>query len=188
MVDEDMPKVVKRPFLKGGFVDNIFRKEARERLKEPVLLLLREDGFIDVVENVKTGIFKINANTEKEKAIDLIPEKLQKLRYNGEFYTAWMAYENEFIPYPTNVKHDSKSIYGLLKTAVINKDKLSGGAGTLFGMNAKSLFILMIGIAIVLYFVFGTNMLSGITGSVKNTVAPAVTSAVKTVASNGTAL
>ena len=84
-------------------------------LRQPLLLLIRESGDIEIHENVPSGEFHIlNEDTNTDKMIILTNSKLLSLDYGKRSYTTWVAYENEATPYPVNVKHDSGTLVQLV--------------------------------------------------------------------------
>lgn len=108
------PQKVKEAFLKEDRkVKNIWDKirnkpiPIQKELQEPLLLIMKENGYTDIIEGVKAGDFKIQ--TQKTmKTINLSPEKLQTLKYGEQYYKCWIAYENCATPYPENPIHTAE--------------------------------------------------------------------------------
>ena len=83
-IRNDEPRRVENAFL----VDSRYRGKLKnllkgrgpnapvEAIKEPFLVLMKNDGYSDIIENVQPGAFIINTPNGKQKQINLQPHKL----------------------------------------------------------------------------------------------------------------
>lgn len=123
------------------------KKVINAKLVQPLLLLLKDDGYIDVIEGVKPGLFVVNIKgTDKQKGIFLGANKLRTL--NMEPYPkVWTAYENEMSPYPLDVYHDAEEALAIIRKIATNRDLLKDQAKL---MTAKMWFwVAIIGVCLV---------------------------------------
>jgi hypothetical protein len=164
------PKIVEKPFIpkKKPFWKKLLRvllfiptfgRYGRSKideimvnpdLKQPILQLIKDDGYTDWLEGVKKGLFIINMKDNKQKAILLSPNKLTTL--NVEPYPKmWIAYENEMTPYPIDIYHDGEEALSIIRKIETNRDLLKDEAKLI---SAKMMFwIAIIGISLVgIYF------------------------------------
>lgn len=151
------PEKVNRPFLREQgliqrAISTIKRQEQtpiKEDLAEPVLLLMRDNGFTDVIENIKAGEFIMKSEIG-EKSVILTPDKLTTLRYGNQYIKGWIAYENSATPYPENPLHTGEMLRKITMKLAMNwrdrdEAKLFEGKGKMW------MFIIgAIAIAIVL--------------------------------------
>lgn len=129
---QDYPKLVEKPFkvnreklsrklLRWSTLGFFFKKEPeialKDDLKQPLLFLIRDDGFTDIIEGVKpNAIFRITPKgTDIQKGIILSPKKLTTLNIEP-YYKTWIAYENEMTPYPLDIYHDSSELVSIVRT------------------------------------------------------------------------
>lgn len=119
-------------------------------IKQPILMLMKDDGYVEWIEGVKKGLFIINMKNGKQKGILLSPNKLTTL--NIEPYPKmWVAYENEMTPYPIDIYHDGEEAVSIIRKIESNRDLLKDEAKLL---SAKMWFwVAIIGMILLgLYF------------------------------------
>lgn len=111
---ESKPRKVDRAFFKSQkAIPKLMAKIRKQplpiekELEEPILILMKENGYADIIEGVKAGEFIIET-PKGEKGIILTPDKLTTLKYGGEYYKTWIAYENCMSPYPENPIHSAE--------------------------------------------------------------------------------
>ena len=111
---EKRPKKVKKAFLKSSkFIDRMKNKISNQpmpvekELDEPLLILMKENGYTDIIEGVKAGEFVIKT-PKQEKSIYLTPDKLTTIKYGENYYKCWIAYENCMSPYPEDPIHNAE--------------------------------------------------------------------------------
>ena len=168
-VIQKYPNVVKIPFLKK-------RKTLIQKLmfwkknlsiepysfKQPILFLMRNSGYIDVIEGVKAGgVFVLkDKDTGKEKGILLKQNKLFSLNID-EYPRCWIAHENSMAPYPVDVLQDSSDLVDIVRRIETTKGLLKDEAKVI---NAKMMFWLAIlGMGgLILYFAMKNGWLTGL--------------------------
>lgn len=154
------PRLIKKPFIKTqNLIQKITKKEGKitEELEEPLLLLIKENGYIEPIQGVKAGEFTIEQETSQGKptlkTIYLTPEKIRKLKYGeGSTYYCWVAYENDFDPYPFDPVHGSEMFYKIVQKIAMNyreRDEQNDMAG-----KGKMWFMIIGGIALLIVIVF----------------------------------
>lgn len=125
-----------------------FKKVTIETMKQPILILIKENGDVSIIEKVKTGLFEMTStfNKEENKAINLTANKLLNLKYGSENIKCWIAYESEAVPYPLKINQDSRDFYQIIKRVAMNYKDLSLG-----GMKGRGIIkIVLITIAVIL--------------------------------------
>ncbi len=80
----------------------------QKELQEPLLEIIKENGYSETIEGVKAGDFLIQT-AKGEKTINLTPDKLIAWKYGDRYYKKWYAYENNMTPYPEDPVHNQKS-------------------------------------------------------------------------------
>lgn len=183
MVEEEekqfYPRKVEQPFITkkltfGQKLIKVFtlgiayRKKkiiANPKMKQPILLLIKDDGYTDFIEGVKKGMFIINMKDGKQKGIMLSPNKLTTLNIEP-FPKVWIAYENEMTPYPLDIYHDGEEALSIIRKIETNRDLLKDQAKLI---NAKMMFwVAVIGIILVgLYFAISNGWLDAIFSAFK---------------------
>lgn len=154
---------------------------------EPVLFLMKENGYTDVLENVKTGEFIIST-PKGEKSIWLTPDKLTTIKIGDRYYRGWIAYEDCMTPYPEDPIYSAELQRKIIQKVAINYQNLNEAAI----ISAKTKMWLWIIGAVVLGLVllfsteFGQNLLhSGAAQTAVNTVAQNVSAATKAAVNTG---
>lgn len=177
--EQKTPTEVTEPFLKAGFFEKTFkRREYKKELKEPLLFLMTTTGDIKVFENMEPGVFRIGSE-DNQKGIHLTANKMQRLLYNGERYKCWVAYEEEMSPYPHDVIHDSGLFLKLIQKISLNYRELDQKQ---FVAKGKMWLMILAGVAIVIYFLWNSGMISSLLA--KEPVQQATQAAVETVKQN----
>lgn len=146
---------------KGLF--GIFRKMVYEDLKDPILEIIRHDGQIEVIPDVKAGQYKIPHSDGNKRMINL---KLNKLLYrkdkeNKRLIRTWIIYEDEIDSYPQDPLADSEIIYSFIDKVKSSSKEYE--LGQIRGMNttiwtiAKSIGLI---IAIIMGIFIVANLLA----------------------------
>ena len=132
-------------------------------LRQPLLLLIKEGGEIEIHQNVPSGEFHIvNEDTNEEKMILLTNSKLLSLEYGGKSYTTWVAYENEATPYPTNVKHDSGTLVQFAAKIANELEDLNEPENKKMKYNFIIMMVVIVGIGLLV--IFQSGMLNNLFG------------------------
>jgi len=170
----EYPKVVEKPFKKKeeGFFSRLafWRKNSEKKyvvndeLKQPLLFLMRNDGYTEIIEGLKVGqVFTLeDKETGREKGILLSQKKLSTL--NIEPYPkCWFASEDEMSPYPQDIEFSSGELVSIIRQVESTKGLLKDQASII---NAKMMFWLAIlgGIALLLYFGFKAGWIQSLIG------------------------
>lgn len=188
--EKKQPRVVTEPFLEKQYstwnkVKMWFGKEPVNQdgdemvkeLEEPLLFLMKENGFTDIIEGAQAGEMII-ATPKGEKSIMLTPDKLTTLRYGDDYYKAWIAYENSATPYPEDPLHTAEMYKKTIQKLALNWRDLDDN-----GIDAKTKFWLII---IGVLFIGGIMFLS--TDAGKNLLAQWTGHAVNATITNSTTL
>lgn len=75
-------------------------------IDEPVLLLIRNSGKIEVKENVKSGIYRFTHSNGDEYKCYLDNQKLMTMKYSDDTIKCWLLYEDNFTAYPIEPIND----------------------------------------------------------------------------------
>lgn len=168
---QDRIEKVNWPFItQEKKVLGIFKKvETVEKLKEGVLLLIREDGYIDVLQNVKSGTLIIKTQKGEKKKIFLPDGLKRKLRYGGrEIANCWVAYENCGIALPEDPIMEAELLEKITSKLAMNfKD-----ANEIKGQEIKKEIIkyVIIGIVIIILIIMSQGIKPGTLSGIINTV------------------
>lgn len=150
--------------------------EQVKELQEPILFLMKESGYTDIIEGVKSGEFIIST-PKGEKSIWLTPDKLTTITYGKDFYRGWIAYENMMTPYPEDPIYSSELQRRIIQKVAINYRDVNE-AKTLEARTKMWLWIIgAIVIAAVLLFStdFGQSLISNIGQPAANAAVAAAT-------------
>lgn len=164
------PRKINIPFLKSDkFIDRWKAKlkktplPVQKELQEPLLEIIKENGYSETLEGVKAGEFIIQT-PKGEKSIMLTPDKLVAWKYGDQYYKKWYAYENCMTPYPEDPIHNSEMFRKTTQKLAMNwRDRDETAM-----FNAKTKFWLyVIGgivIAVILFIStdFGKNLIASI--------------------------
>lgn len=166
------PRIVEKPFIRkkktllekvgrvlfyiptlGKYGSGKDELEVNPDLKQPLLQLIKDDGYTDIIEGVRKGLFIINDKNGKQKGVLLSPNKLTT--WNIKPYPKlWIAYENEMTPYPIDIYHDGEEFLSTIRTIETNRDLLKDQAKII---SAKMWFWLAILGVILLGLYFGVK-------------------------------
>lgn len=98
--------------------------------KDPLVFFIRDDGEVEILEDMRSGIMKIDIGGEKVRYA-LEPKKMQLIKSpNGNFVKAWFLHESESFAYPVEPVFDSEQFNSILKQ--------EEGLGELREYNARS--------------------------------------------------
>ena len=122
-VNKELPFLYKRPWYKLGFGKK--QQVPPEKIKQPILLLMRENGHMDTIEGITEGLFRFRDKDKKTKAITITPNKAFGWAYGGQIIKTYIAYENEAFPYPTDITHDSTTMLRIIERIMMNYKGLS---------------------------------------------------------------
>jgi hypothetical protein len=139
-------------------------RKVGENRKQPWLLLINPYKMeIEIIKKVKRGMFIIKEKDGTKKGIMLTAGKLMGMQQDGKMIKCWIANRDEMSPYPVDVVHDGEQFYAMMKKISTDKKDLETAAT----IKAKTGMYIMIGLAIVavLYVIFGTHILDGLTAS-----------------------
>lgn len=114
---QEKPRGLKRLFMKKEDKDVPIVPEPETI--EPILMLMKENGYTDTVHNVKAGEFIIST-PKGEKSIWLMPDKMQAIRMGDKYYRGWIAYENCMTPYPEDPIYSSELQRRIVQKIAIN--------------------------------------------------------------------
>lgn len=89
----------------------------KDNTKEPLLLLIKDNHDIEAKEGIMPGLTEITKTDGKKAYIILSKSKLCKMP-NG--LQVWIASESEATAYPTNTKHDSETLFALIRKVIAN--------------------------------------------------------------------
>lgn len=110
----NQPRKVEKAFLKSNKIIDKWKQKIRKtplpikkELQEPILELIKENGYSETIEGVKAGEFRIST-PKGEKSIMLTPDKLIAWKYGDQYYKKWYCYENAMTPYPEDPVHNSE--------------------------------------------------------------------------------
>lgn len=133
-----------------------------KELKEPVLFLIKENGYAEPIENVKAGEFTINT-PKGMKSFLLTPDKIVTLKYGNQFIKCWFQYENCMSPYPENPLHSSDMFKKIVQKISMNYRDVN--EVKMFQARTKFWLFLGGGIILGLFLLFSTpfgqNLISG---------------------------
>lgn len=119
------PRVVRKSFLKNSSriakaKEAITHKpEMKDELREYVFVLMKENGYTEIIEGVPPGPFIITTGDVK-KQINLTPNKLTTIKYNNQYFKGWVGYENDTEPYPSNPLHTSREMKSIIQRVSMN--------------------------------------------------------------------
>lgn len=177
---EDKPRKIKKAFITTekliekikNRILNIKKIPEITELQEPVLLLMKENGYMDTIENVKAGEFTIQT-TKAEKTIQLTPEKLVSWNCGDKKIKTWVAYENCMSPYPENPIHNAEMYRKTTQKLAMNwRDR--DETDLINATTKRWLYIIgaiVIGLVLLLSTDFGKNLIAGIGKEQATTIA-----------------
>jgi len=186
MIDENemndtSPQIVREPFLNKRSLMSKFNpfnwfgnsNNIQKELNEPLLFLMKENGYMEILENVRAGEFIINSPSG-EKCIMLTPDKITTLKYGNEYYKTWVAYENCATPYPENPLHTSEMFRKITQKLAMNwRDR---DESKLLAIKGKFWLYILGGIGLLIILAYSadpnfiSNLISGGGDIVSNTV------------------
>ena len=134
---------LKKVRLNDKELSSIVKKE----LKEPILLLIRGNGEVDLFDNVDVGKLKIKRVDGQEGLLLLHPSKMLSIKLGKRDYKGWIAYEYEALPYPLDVKKDNHILYNFINSIINNYKSFEAKAKEETG---KAIMYILIGLAVVL--------------------------------------
>lgn len=195
---KNKPTLVKHAFLEdNGLVARIKNKlkigrtidqegntiTIKKELKEPILLLMKDNGFMETIEDVKPGEF-IMSTSVGEKSINLVPNRLTSWKYGGQVYKTWVAYENCMSPYPEDPIHNAEMYRKTTTKIALNyRDR---DEAKLFEGKGKMWLLIIGGIAIAIIAIGSSPGVKEMLFGAAKTAAPAAKIAATTIKNNVT--
>jgi len=143
---------VNKPVFKKRSWKRLFKKKnvKPEEFKQPLLFLMKDNGDVEILEGVRSGVFEITStfNKGENKAINLTANKLLSLNYGGEKIKCWIAYEGEAVSYPLTTVQDSRDQYQIIKRIAMNYKDLKMNSFT--GKGTLKIVLLTIAVLLIL--------------------------------------
>lgn len=165
--------LVLKPFLPQTLWQKISTMtEYKQNFKEPLLILIRANNTIEIIEGIKPGAYitkakeqtaENNQQENKKEYIELAPSKLLKIYYGGKYFSCWIANELDGIPYPHEIKHDSHLLYLLVKRFALSWKEFKEGDKS--KIDYKMWFWIIAGTLIFLYLAFQYGWIDKILGN-----------------------
>lgn len=153
---------------------------------EPILFLIKENGYTKTLENVKSGEFIIKT-PKTEKSILLNPEKLTSIEMpNGRLYKGWIAYENCLTPYPEDPLYSSEMYRKAIQKVAINYRDVNEANV----INAKTkmwltiIGVVVVGLVLILSTDFGKQLLNQLKNPSTQQVIQTTTTTLKSLVNN----
>lgn len=196
--ERNEPTIVDKPFIrpegfKGKILEYVIGDEYFEKsLKEPLLLLIKENGYIEVIEDVRAGEFVIVMKEGGEKSVMLTPKQILTLKYGKQYFKAWIAYENCATAYPEDPIYSAEQFRKITQKLAMNWKDRDEQAENMLAKGKMWMYIIGgLAIAVVLIFsipgakeaLFG-QVAQNVTAAVNATVNATVT----TVSSNASSV
>lgn len=75
-------------------------KKKIRNFKEPILLLIRRNGKVEYYQKQANTEFTFEHSDGKDRTIHLEPSQLLSFEYGSETFKGYIAYEDEYLPYP----------------------------------------------------------------------------------------
>ena len=77
------------------------KEEVIEEPKEYMVLLMRNNGYSEFIQDVKAGEFLIaSSDGKEEKSITLTPSRLTTFKYGKQYVKGWVCHEDNAFPLP----------------------------------------------------------------------------------------
>lgn len=127
----------------------------KERLKEPLLELMRNNGFNETIEGVEPGEFVLQMPNGKYKSLVLTTDRLRSWKYGNEIIKKWVAHEDNVYAYPQNPIHSARAFNEIVSSIVLNignRDKQKSLEG-----KGKMILYILIGVAVLITLVFSND-------------------------------
>lgn len=121
-------------------------------IKEPVLFLMRNDGIVDVIENMREGLFEMDLPDGKgKKAIALTPDKLVAIKYGKDSHIkGWIAHEDNMMPYPQKAVYGAEMFWKIITKIAMNyRDAESTGISAATKRNIRYILLGILAVVIV---------------------------------------
>jgi hypothetical protein len=132
---------------------NLNKKDAIKILKEPLLLLLKEDKKIEVYQNIKTGWFPVPTKKKSRKLIYNDVTKAFDFEIGNNTYKTIIQYENNAFPYPLEPIIDAEKNTAIMELTwaqakaeddLENSDKIKWTNWIIYGIIAIIVIIILI--------------------------------------------
>lgn len=158
--------------------------------KAPFLLLIHEDKTVKVIGNVRSGRLVFDSKDGKDdkegenkarRSILIDEKKRLYLKYGEDEIPIYVAYVNEAVCYPHDVRRDSNALYLFYQKIMLESKLLNEGGGTSWFAEFFKKYGIIIMFALgALYFAYNAGMLDQWIKPAAQTVANNVTAAVNT--------
>lgn len=150
-------------------------KDLMKKTKDgPLLLLMKENKTIEVIEGVEAGKIRFNTQDGKDsekanKGVLIDPVKKHFLKYGDESIPIYVAYEGEGTCYPSDVTRDSSSLALIFKKVILEYSLLREGekGGWLKDFLNKYLIYIIFGAGLI-YFGYQTGLFDKLAAGVQN--------------------
>lgn len=154
-----------------------------KRYKEPILMEIKKNGEMDIIENVKPGNYRMRTPEGKQVIVHLDPKKMQMIPDGmGDDYRGFVHYEEELGCYPSDVVSDLTNATNIITNlqAQYRDLDLMGKLGTIININTLKWIIMgAIGLlmaSILIYFYMPQiNIWMGVTQPAVQTITQNVT-------------
>lgn len=148
----EITKIETFPFSTKKELLFITKKKIDKQIQEPVLMLIKTDRSVEILENVKPGYMTLKIGDNAVKII-LAESKICTFKHGNDTIHGWIHFEQEALSYPLDKEHDSMELERLFRGVMLNY-KAFEEKGTGWDMGK----IIAIGIVIFIIFI-GINML-----------------------------
>lgn len=145
--------------------------EDKAKLKEPILVLIKEDMTVEIKEGVTSGILSLKKGNKEEAIVTLSEKNLLAFKWGKASIRGWIAYIGEATPYPSEIKHDSERIAKIIDILRMNYKRLEKRNIGRYEEVGKFV-LLLIGLAIAAFVL--TPILTGMIGGESLTLAETI--------------
>lgn len=133
------------------------------KLQQPIMLLMRNNGFMELLQNVQAGEFILQQkNNNVKKSILITPNKEFSWRQgNGEFIKTYVCHEDHMCPLPEDPLHNSEMFFKTTQKIIMNY-KQRDETPKLLDAKGKFYLKILIGAGIILVLLFSSETFVGL--------------------------
>lgn len=147
---EKMPQELKAELYdKTNILNKLFT--GLERTKEPFLLLIRENGKIEVMKRIREGEREIKTKDGTKKLIIIDASKKHHIQFGGKQLPCYIHYENEAEGYPIEPQHHSKTLYQMISAIKLAEGLLEQPRKGIPKIIIVGVIVIIVGIAIYMW-------------------------------------